>query len=309
MIELNAANPRVLYIMGTGRSGTTILEVVLTNSRDVAGVGEVTHIFRDGILHDEACSCQRSVQECSVWSGVLRSLGWADLGRASEVDTLFRHIERHNRFPLTWLGVQSRTALERYRGENSALFALAAKVAGVRTIVDSSKFAGRALALHRAMPDQVSIIWLVRSPEGVLTAFNKPNKDEQKPKRPVAAMLYYLYVMTCAWLVKRRLGDKVLVVSYEQFLETPGDALSRIEQWSGIELSDSKRKIANGEVLDVYHIVTGNRLRKEPDLRFRSGASHHELTGGEMRIAALVMNVWNRLLSMPKLIEEKPRRS
>ena len=37
----------LLYIMGTGRSATTILEIILTNNPKITGVGEVTHIFRD----------------------------------------------------------------------------------------------------------------------------------------------------------------------------------------------------------------------------------------------------------------------
>src|SRR5687767_4385545 len=49
--------PEILYVMGTGRSGTTILEVLLTNEEGITSTGEVKHIFRDAFVRDLQCAC------------------------------------------------------------------------------------------------------------------------------------------------------------------------------------------------------------------------------------------------------------
>ncbi len=289
--------PKVLFIMGTGRSGTTILEVVLANSADVFGVGEVTHVFRDGLIRDEVCSCGEKARRCEFWSSLFRLLGWTEK-TAADLDIVFRRIESHSRFFLTWLGFQKDGLLKRYRSENLSLYSRVSELAGAKTIVDSSKYAGRAWALLQAMKDDVAVIWLVRSPDGVLSAFSKPNKEEQRPKRPLVAMMYYLYVMTCAWLVKRRFNDQVLMARYDAFVASPDETLARIEKWSGLDLTVSRRKISEGAILDIRHILTGNRLRKQRDLRFRVGSSEYHLETVEARICRSVMNAWARLLKV-----------
>lgn len=301
------ALPNVVYIMGTGRSGTTILEVVLTNSPGIAGLGEVTHLFKDGLVRHNACSCQSAIEDCVMWGPLVNSLSWTDKN-ACDLDRLFRRVERHSRFFFTWFSMQSQATMLWYKNENCGMFSNSARIAGADTIIDSSKYAGRALGLHEAMPSHVKIIWLVRSPEGLLAAFSKRNDDEQKPKSAFAAMLYYIYVMTCSWLVKYRLGDDVLVVSYEDLMVNPVDTLSRIERWCGLDLSESKRRIAGNEVLTVHHILTGNRLRKQSDLRFRPGGSASELKGLPMRMSLMVMRLLSTLFRIPKLMRDEPAR-
>ena len=70
--------PQIVYIMGTGRSGTTILEVLLANNPGFTGVGEVHRVVRHGFLEDRVCSCGKSARQCEVWAQVLRDSGWSD---------------------------------------------------------------------------------------------------------------------------------------------------------------------------------------------------------------------------------------
>ena len=42
--------PDILYIMGPGRSGTTVLHILLANNPGFFGMGEITHVFRDAFL-------------------------------------------------------------------------------------------------------------------------------------------------------------------------------------------------------------------------------------------------------------------
>ena len=66
---------------------------------------------------------------------------------------------------------------------------------GAPVILDSSEYAGRALALSKIVQADVMVICLTRSPAGLMASFQKLNKDEQRPKGPFAAMLYYLVTL------------------------------------------------------------------------------------------------------------------
>ena len=74
--------PRVLYLGGLGRSGTTVLERVLGELPGTCSVGELVHLWRRGVLDDETCGCGEPFSRCPFWSEVLRDA----FGRITEYD-------------------------------------------------------------------------------------------------------------------------------------------------------------------------------------------------------------------------------
>lgn len=260
--------PRILYIMGTGRSGTTILEVLLANNPGVVGVGECTHIFRDGYIANKACSCGELTSSCNLWSKVRAYCGWQGAVLQS-VDFLFNNVSRHIRFPLTVTGLIPRTVLRSYKDINDCLFRAVSSLSKAAVIVDSSKYAGRALTLARIFPGETRIICLTRSPAGLVGAFQKQDAGEQPPKSLLATFFYYLYSMTCFRIVTWLLGTKVLRVRYEDFIENPIGTLNKIEAWGGLNLEQVKGKIFENQWLGIGHIVTGNRLRLQGKVKFQ----------------------------------------
>ena len=62
--------PKVLYIMGTARSGSTILEILLSKGKGVFGAGELTSLIQDGFIENKQCSCGSSCADCDVWGRV-----------------------------------------------------------------------------------------------------------------------------------------------------------------------------------------------------------------------------------------------
>ena len=61
---------RVVYVMGAGRSGSTVLDTILNNHEDVIGVGELVHLFIEGSAVKENCSCGEARDTCEIWSSV-----------------------------------------------------------------------------------------------------------------------------------------------------------------------------------------------------------------------------------------------
>ncbi len=289
--------PEIIYIMGTARSGSTILEILLAANPQAFGAGEVAHIFRDGFLDDALCACGNRTSGCAVWGEARRRLGWGR-DELDEIARLARRVEWHAGFPRLLLGLVPRSILGRHRAVQQLLFDNLVQVTGRGTIVDSSKYPGRALALARAFPDRVWTIALTRSPEGLLAAFGKPNPDEQKPKSLLAATLYYLYVATATRLTAAVLGKRALRLRFEQLAADPAGTLQRIEQWCGLDLSAARERLKNHGAFDVGHIVTGNRLRSAGRVRFDPLPAESPVTGGAARAALFVMKLCRALLNL-----------
>jgi hypothetical protein len=284
-----------MYIMGTGRSGTTILEVLLSNNAGAVGVGEVTHVFQHGFVENRQCACGKAVDGCDFWRCVRAGSGWTD-GMVGEFATLFARLGGHRGFAGAYRGFSAAVGRGEYDSANVQLFSTIKACTGATTVIDSSKYAARALHLARALPDHLKVICVTRSPAGLLTAFQKPHHDEQKPKGLFATMAYYVYVTTCLKLVSLKLGRSVLHVRYEDLMSNPSGVLSRIEDWSGLSTGEARGRLRDGRPFEVGHIVTGNRLRKQGRVLFRPAASEVTVHRWPQRAAVGLMNAYRRLV-------------
>jgi len=66
--------PKLVYIGGYGRSGSTLLEYILSCSEEVVACGEIaSHIYKYGLI--KTCTCGRAVADCPVWGGFQHGSG------------------------------------------------------------------------------------------------------------------------------------------------------------------------------------------------------------------------------------------
>ncbi len=293
---------KVIYIMGTGRSGTTIQEVLLASNPDISGVGEVTHLFTDGLLNNELCACGKDIEQCELWSSVLKLSGW-NQDNASRLEKLFHDVTSHARFPLVWLNWLPNRLLQNYREENMRLFSSIAELTGCQYIVDSSKYAGRALLLARLFPESVYLVCLTRSPEGLLQAFRKTPaslaRSEQRPKHPLMTMCYYIYTSLCFRLVLNAVSVSSVRINYEELREKPDVQLQRIANKLelGNALNNSIQALQSDSEFIVGHIVTGNRLRKKRRVSFQKSEQQQITLSRIESLCFSIMKLWQRLIS------------
>jgi hypothetical protein len=288
-------DPTLLFIMGTGRSGTTVLEILLGAAPGVAGLGELKHIFQDGWVANQLCACGRPARECQFWSAVLRDAGWSE-AEAVSTSRFLRRIEAHGRFPAVALGLVAAGDRERYRAVHHRLLLAAASVAHAGTLVESSMYPARAILLARSLPGRVKVVMMSRDPAGLMTAFAKPNEGEQLPKSVVGTMLYYGWVMACARVAAWLIPGGVCHVRFEDLKRDPEGTLARVGAWAGIDTSAVRRRLEANGSFGVGHIVTGNRLRKAGEIRFSRGPEPPVSRGVPGRVAVAVMRAWRRLL-------------
>jgi hypothetical protein len=141
---------------------------------------------------------------------------------------------------------------------------------GVDVVVDSSKYASRAINLYSYRSSDVGVICLTRSAAGMIDSFSKKNKGEQTPKSFLSAALYIFSVNISFWWARRIFSDSCLVISFEQLMKDPVSVLIDVGEWSGISLENSKNILVEGGEFDVGHIVTGNRLRNNKSIKFNA---------------------------------------
>src|SRR3954471_14829623 len=61
----------VLFIAGSGRCGSTLVDRILGGYEGVFAAGEIRNLWDRGWSNHGRCGCGRPIRECPVWSGVV----------------------------------------------------------------------------------------------------------------------------------------------------------------------------------------------------------------------------------------------
>ena len=300
------AAPLVIFIAGTGHSGSTLLERVLGAMPGFVNVGELTDIYRRNAPRSERCGCGEPFADCPFWSKVGQRIyggaGW-DSERLAAVDRARRRITRQRYLPrlfaLPLAGRRFQRDLYAYGKNYSTLYQAIAAEAGATCVVDASKWPGQALALSRAGLD-IRVIHLIRDVRGVAYSFGK-----QGVRRPQALddhnVMWRQKAVNCAsgWSarqlsleVMRRWGVRAVRVRYEDFVSQPRRTIEAA--LSGLGVPYSQRQfghLGDGHVtLEASHGIAGNPARfGAGEVKFRPDEAWREsLTPRDRRLVTAI---------------------
>jgi hypothetical protein len=161
------ATIRVLYIAGSGRSGSTILDRILGQLDGWFSVGELVNLWERGLIAGRKCGCGVPVPQCPLWTAVLSRAFGAPVGvDARRMALLGRQRVRPGSLP-PLLAARGRTAApdgDEYRATLARLYRAVHDHTGCRVIVDSSKSPVYAELLATLPGADVSVVHLVRDP-------------------------------------------------------------------------------------------------------------------------------------------------
>lgn len=228
--------PPVLMIVGTGRSGTTLLEKALGNFGGAVAIGETNYLWERGFLENQRCSDGIPFRDHPVWRSILaRAFPTPpDPG----VQERLRHRVEHSRLlPLLLLG-RRRRDVQAYGETWRALFRAIAEEIGARIIVDASKSPVRAWLLRRCGLD-VRVVHVVRDLGGVIDSWSKPKADPGSgsflpTKHPLVTALYWTVHHLLSILL---LGGRAYVrIDLDTFLEAPQETVRRL--WQALDLDE-----------------------------------------------------------------------
>jgi hypothetical protein len=279
---------RVIYIMGTARSGSTLLDNLLGQLEGYFSGGELIHLWNDGMLRRRLCGCGRRLLDCVVWQGVIREIENALGGSLNPTDI----VKRQARV----LSIRSLPRLVRMSAERitqspdieahvrlySALYRAIAVSTGATTIVDSSKRPQQAAVLPLLPDVEPYLVHIVRDSRGVARSMQKhlsmqPQSREDpmhmaRSSAATSARLWLKWNLTAEVVRYRYPSSRTTRIRYEDLVGSPREALGQLTTWLGgslaaIEFVDERRVLIRGN-----HSAWGNpgrfrtgELRLEPD--------------------------------------------
>lgn len=263
----------LVYILSNGRSGSTILDMLLGAHPAVWTMGEVQLMPLDAAHNIQPCGCGRSVATCSFWSLFASKVQNSESkfpveyfrlpNRAGKVlrGNLLQDLWR-SRISRRWL-----SAVAEYGSENYKLISLVKQKAAerrsgdIRWLIDASKDAYRLFWLAESRLFDIRVIHLVKDSRAFV--YSMVCKNE-------AASWSRILRYSARWCVENLIAARVCnngfpsnhvkLVRYENLAENPKETMSEIFQW--LDLDDAG-DFMSGFRENENHGISGNASRLE----------------------------------------------
>ncbi len=271
MRDRHRAKLPLVYLLSTGRSGSTLLDVLLGAQPRCWTVGEF-QLLDIGVGRQAPCGCGTPLGQCDFWGPILervrRSMRFP-IGHFRSGRHPNGKVVRWSLLPSILTGgplPTQRSIAEAYATSNLRALEEAGEAAeniqgDVAWLVDASKDPYRLLWLQASGHFDIRVIHLVRRPEGFVA-----NMMRSAGVSTTGAAVKY----AGRWLVDNLIGlallwrmfwpDAVKRVRYEDLASDPERTLADICRWLDMPF-DAERAQATG--YDVNHGVAGNRPRWE----------------------------------------------
>lgn len=266
----------VVYIGGTGRSGSTLLERMLATVPGACPVGELVFIWERGLRRNDRCGCGERFRDCSFWSSVGdKAFGGWDHVDLDDAIRLRRVVDRHRNLPrLSGLrglgGLQAE--VQRYCDLTDRLYLAIAEVSEASVIIDSSKHFTYASVLRRLPAVDLRVVHLVRQCHGVVYSWSKSVVKPDVGDGSTHMSLHSTPWAVSLWLAENLLYEMLLRggvrgarLRYEDLAAQPAEELGRV--LTELQLAGSAEPLAEPREVGVppSHALSGNPMR------FRSG--------------------------------------
>jgi len=246
----------IIYIASDVRSGSTLLDNLLSNHPDVSSIGEVRHIY--SFLHHREygaevswkCTCGLDLSECPIWIQTGTNYERFTGHKFGELDTKIGYPQL-GKFYHLWMWVSflvpgrnlkqillekayQSPKMNKLGNETHAIIRAFADSQSTRMVVDSSKRASHLYALLLSRPDDVNIkvIHLVRDGRAVL--YSKMARAELHQS---AITEFHLFPAIRSWvyhnlkiqsLLKLLPSENSIRVRFEDLCQDPEGTLRRI---------------------------------------------------------------------------------
>ena len=270
----------VVYIACYGRSGSTLLDILLCAHPRVCSLGELGFLWDEIDKANVGCACGEKVTDCSRWDSVV-----GDVARLWPPN----RIANRSKFAEHWLlaivggfGRWTRT----FNDANTLLLHSLRGSSNCDYVVDSSKtayrFGWRPVALHRGTGAEVRLIHLLRNPRDVVrsclkgknTRLQQGNTDIRKLEVPITLVGWllsnFLALLNGKWLGKSR----YMRVDFDDLRDHPAATLTKIGSFIDVDLSSVVDQVNSCSPIVPGHMVAGNRMARQDEVRVIRGQSN-----------------------------------
>ena len=258
----------LIYIVGSGRSGSTLLEIILGSQEDVFSCGELCQLIIE-YLNGSYCACGETLSNCNYWSNIVTNwikknhLTLNEIRRFAYLDYFYSHPKNLKAWFMALISFYQTEEYKWYLALLKSLLLEIVQHTQAKIITDSSKSPVRILNLKKIWPGKITIIHLIRSPFEIISSLKKSwTKDKKKgiqndipARNPIRTAIFWIVINSMAefviWLTK----IKCLRIKYEDLIKNPY-ILSRI--YPNIKLK---------EPFPGTHICAGNRIRMKKNIK------------------------------------------
>jgi hypothetical protein len=271
----------IIYIAGYGRSGSTLLDIILSQSKYIKSTGALSN-FSEWVLNDRKCACGESLSECVVWSSIIHK--FCDRHGESAIEQYELLRKRYESRSSFWKGIfvsPFGRDYNIYTKYTKSLYDLIFNEFDTAVLVDSSKSSTdsvlRAYNLSKIDEFDVKYIMLVRDPRGCIYSVINGKGSPERVRKKYPKFIWALRAVN-GWLqanfyanysMSQLQKDNVIMVSYEEFISDPLNTIGRLSEFTGVDLSDVNSVIANGKDIVPGHNLGGNRLRFSKHIKLR----------------------------------------
>lgn len=175
---------RVLYVAGSGRSGSTLLARLLDQVDGVFAPGELRYVWQRGLIEDRFCSCGQRFGACPFWSKTLdQAFGGRDGVDPHAMSRAQRSVTRARHLPRALLATRQPAGAKRlgsYAAAVAGLYRAIQDVSGADVIVDSSKLPTYGHLLTSIPGIDVRVVHLVRDPRAAAYSWLRPKAQPDR---------------------------------------------------------------------------------------------------------------------------------
>lgn len=262
---------QVLYIAGAGRSGSTLLEMVLGNFPEAFSVGEVRFFWEYWQENGRRCGCGSLLRECDFWNAIVQRLHFHNLDLV-EMGLLAQKHDRTRNVP--WFFMPFKTPYlppHKLLDGTHKLYDAIWQESGKKLIVDSSKVPSHLFILSQLSNVDVRTLHLVRDGRAVAYSWNKRQKQELGLQQKNGYMPHHsLTRALITWLVENSFTDKIgqkfnayTMVRYEDLTKNIATIMERTFQELALPIAIPLTSNQNTVSVQPTHSVGGNPLRFE----------------------------------------------
>ena len=259
--------PRTIYVVGKGRSGSTLVGDFLGSLPGVFHTGELNKMWEYSIIGNHSCACGEALHRCPVWSQVIRiakldkRCAWC-FDDPSEMARLQR---RWGSFSGGLLAVLSKDSPNRYLQALEGIATAIQAVTHCHTIVDSSKWPLDPRFFDKSYSDRVDILHVVRNPWAVSRSWATPKK---MPHVDYSLPTYGKVFSAFSWSTRIFLSEAIrrwrsprgLLLKFEDVTQDPEAALKKLA--GTLELQGAASLLQGDQIrLAPGHTVLGNPSR------------------------------------------------
>ena len=256
---------KLLYILGRGRGGSTVLANVLGEIDGFFSAGELRFLWDPVVVRNNPCGCGETIIDCTLWSRVLDRLRDIDL----EQVVRWQHeiVRETNVVRLLKQDGEGWAALNGYAAVTSRLYATIAAETGCDVIVDSSKRPSYAAFVKRLRGCDPYFVHMVRDPRASAHSWHTRRyasvygEEVRRHNAFDSTIRWTLLNVGSEMLLRRDARDHHLRLRYEDFAAAPRSSVEEVCRL--LDLDDATLPFIDDRTVELTanHTIAGNPVR------------------------------------------------